>query len=127
MNCLVRISDTSNTLITDQSDATFTIDYSYPSIIEKKIVFQNYPNPFNPITSITYTIPSGLSAPVTLKIYDIRGTLVRTLVNDVKGEGIYTVEWNATDNYGSRVSCGVYLCRITAGELDQTRKMILMK
>ena len=81
---------------------------------------QNYPNPFNPSTSIDYQIKqSGL---VTIKVYDMLGNEVRTLVNEYKQAGNYTLNFNA----GS-LSSGVYLCRITAGGYTAARKMILVK
>jgi len=81
---------------------------------------QNYPNPFNPVTSIKYALPKdGL---ITLKIYDITGREVETLVNEVKRAGYYTIQFNA-----SRLSSGIYFYRISAGDFIQTKKMILIK
>ncbi len=83
---------------------------------------QNYPNPFNPSTSIQYSLASpGL---VTLKIYDILGNEIATLVNEEKGPGIYRVEFNTT-NY--QLASGIYLYRIQAGSYVETKKMVLMK
>ncbi len=80
----------------------------------------NFPNPFNPSTLITYALPqSGL---VTLKVYDILGNEVATLANEVKSEGIHSVNFNA-----SGLSSGVYLYKIQAGSFIQTKKMTLMK
>ena len=87
---------------------------------------QNYPNPFNPSTVINYSIPVGdanlASHPVILKIYDILGNEIKTLVNEVKRTGTYEITWNA-DNLPS----GVYFYRLQAGDFIQTKKMILMK
>ncbi|RLB13341.1 MAG: hypothetical protein DRG82_15850, partial [Deltaproteobacteria bacterium] len=88
---------------------------------------QNYPNPFNPSTTIAYDIPEGADVNVRLNIYNMRGQLIRTLVNEVKSEGSYKVQWDGTDNYGRKVASGVYFYRITAGEFSKTRKMVILK
>jgi predicted GH43/DUF377 family glycosyl hydrolase len=83
-------------------------------------LFHNYPNPFNPSTIIKYQIPaSGL---VTLKIYDILGNEVATLVNEEKAAGIYKIKFNA-----SNLASGVYFYRITARNFFSTKKFILLK
>ncbi|MGD8306828.1 MAG: T9SS type A sorting domain-containing protein [Ignavibacteria bacterium] len=81
---------------------------------------QNFPNPFNPTTSIRFSIPeSGL---VTLKVYNIMGEEVATLLNEVKNVGNYDVQFDA-----SRLASGVYLYSITSGNFVSTKKMILLK
>jgi hypothetical protein len=81
---------------------------------------QNYPNPFNPITNIKYQIQKpGL---VTLKIYDITGREIKTLVNEIKNPGSYIVTFN-----GSEFASGVYFYRIQAGDFAQVKKMVLIK
>ena len=81
---------------------------------------QNYPNPFNPTTIITYTIPKENQ--VTLKIYNILGQEVKTLVNDTRAPGKYTVNFNA-----SSLSSGVYFYTLRAGNYFQVKKMMLLK
>ena len=88
---------------------------------------QNSPNPFNPATTISFSIPEGQSARVVLNVYDIRGKLVRNLVNETRESGTYTVYWNGTDNNGSSIASGVYFYRMNAGEFSQTRKMVMLK
>ena len=88
-------------------------------------LFQNYPNPFNPTTVISYSIPK--SSNVTLKIYDILGREVKTLVSTEQVNGLHSVQWNGDNNYGARVSSGIYLYRIEAGDFIQTKKMLLIK
>ncbi|HUU28682.1 MAG TPA: choice-of-anchor D domain-containing protein [archaeon] len=88
---------------------------------------QNYPNPFNPTTTISYSIPENSEMPVTLNVYNIRGQLVRTLVNEVKSAGFYQVQWNGEDNRGRKITSGIYIYRIQAGDFVQTRKMVLLK
>ncbi len=88
---------------------------------------QNYPNPFNPSTTIAYDVPEGDNVQVQLNVYNMRGQLVRTLVNETKGEGSYQIQWDGSDNYGRRASSGVYFYRIKAGEFSKTRKMVILK
>jgi hypothetical protein len=81
---------------------------------------QNYPNPFNPNTTIRYQIP--VRNLVTLKLYDILGREIITLVNEEKAAGSYEINWNA-----STLSSGVYFYQLKAGEFVSTKKMILIK
>ena len=89
---------------------------------------QNRPNPFNPSTAISYTVPEKSAAePVSIRVFDIRGTLVRVLVEGVKGSGEYTVFWDGTDNRGRSLPSGIYFCRMQAKGFAATRKMLLLK
>jgi hypothetical protein len=81
---------------------------------------QNYPNPFNPTTNFQFSIAS-LQLTI-LKVYDVLGREVATLVNEVKPPGEYTVWWDATG-----VPSGVYFYRLTAGAFSETRKLILLR
>ena len=90
------------------------------SVVTDFSLEQNYPNPFNPSTSIKYSVPNAEF--VTLKVYDILGNEVSTLVNEQKAPGSYEVRFNA----GSLAS-GVYVYTIKAGNFTQTRKLMLMK
>ncbi|MBZ0181627.1 MAG: endonuclease [Melioribacteraceae bacterium] len=84
------------------------------------VLEQNYPNPFNPTTSIGYTVPSNEY--VTLKVYDILGNEVATLVNEQKESGNYTANFD-----GDKLSSGLYIYKIQAGKFSQVRKMMLLK
>jgi hypothetical protein len=86
---------------------------------------QNYPNPFNPTTKITFSLPSDNF--VTVKVYDMLGREVKTLVNDYRNAGSHTMNWNGDDNSGQKVASGTYIYRITAGSFVATRKMVLLK
>lgn len=84
-------------------------------------LYQNFPNPFNPATVIKYDLPKDVK--VTVKIYDLLGREVTTLINnEYKNAGRYEVNWNA-GNYAS----GVYIYRIEAGDYISTKKMVLIK
>jgi hypothetical protein len=85
---------------------------------------QNYPNPFNPSTVISYQLPAA--GEVTLKVYDVLGREVVTLVNEYKNVGNYEVEFKST--VGSRqLANGVYFYRLQVGDYVETKKMILLK
>lgn len=81
---------------------------------------QNYPNPFNPVTTIKYGIPK--SGNVTLKIYDLLGREVRTLVNEKKDPGVYSVEFD-----GTNLASGIYLYKIESGSFSAVKKLMLVK
>ena len=85
----------------------------------------NHPNPFNPTTIIEYSLPSQTM--VTIEIFNVLGQRVRTLVNETKPAGSHQAEWNGADDRGNPVSTGVYLYRFQAGEVVQTKKMLLIK
>ena len=86
---------------------------------------QNYPNPFNPTTEIAYSLPEA--SKVTLKIYNITGQLVKTLVNDYKEAGNYKVIWDGRNNSGQKVAAGVYFYQIRTDKFTQTKKMVMLK
>ncbi|MCF8242807.1 MAG: T9SS type A sorting domain-containing protein [Melioribacteraceae bacterium] len=83
-------------------------------------LYQNYPNPFNPRTNIVYQIPK--EGRVVIKLYDILGREMQTLVNEEKIQGRYEFTFN-----GTKLSSGVYIYRITAGEFTANKKLLLMK
>ena len=90
---------------------------------------QNMPNPFANNTVIPYDIPAkvGQETNVQIKVYDVAGKLVTTLVNGNKTPGSYSVTWNGRDNYGKRLSSGIYFYRITTAEFKKTKKLILLR
>ena len=86
----------------------------------------NYPNPFNPSTKINFNI-SKPEGSVSLKVFDVLGREVKTLMNEPMQPGQYFVEWDGTNNQGNAVTSGVYIYRMVAGEFIGTRRMTLMK
>ncbi|MEW6654809.1 MAG: FlgD immunoglobulin-like domain containing protein, partial [Bacteroidota bacterium] len=86
---------------------------------------QNYPNPFNPTTSIKFQLAQD--AKVNLVVYDMLGQRVRTLVDGIQEAGFYTVRWDGSNDFGSKVSSGIYIYRLQAGSFVSTLKMNLMK
>ncbi|MDP4196110.1 MAG: T9SS type A sorting domain-containing protein, partial [Bacteroidota bacterium] len=124
--CLVRVTDLSNTQNTDITksyfaitnvDAVERVDNSVPT---DYALLQNHPNPFNPTTMIRFRIP--VSAFVVLKVYDLMGKEVCTLVNEEKSAGTYDVNFNA-----SSLANGIYLYKIQAGSYVATKKLLLLK
>lgn len=85
----------------------------------------NYPNPFNPAPTIRYRVPE--SGPVTLRVYDVAGQLVRELVSGWQPAGRHRVEWDGRRGAGDEVGGGVYLCELRAADRRAVQKMLLMK
>jgi len=85
----------------------------------------NYPNPFNPVTNISYSVKEPSN--ITIEIYNIKGQLVKTLVNEVKETGIYSAVWNSTDNSNKEVTSGIYFYKMKADDYSSYKKMMLLK
>ncbi len=98
-------------------------DYEY--IPKDFMLTQNYPNPFNPSTTIRYEIPK--SSNVVIKVYNMLGQEVRTLVNGNKDRGRYEIVWDGKNQFGNQVSSGVYLYRLEAGKVVKSKKMLFVK
>lgn len=89
-------------------------------VINTITLSQNYPNPFNPTTNIKYTVPT--SELVVLKVYDMLGRVAKTLVNEVKPKGTYTLEFS-----GSGLASGIYFYKIAIGKYSDVKKMVLLR
>jgi len=99
--------------------------YSTISPYQEFHLKQNYPNPFNPFTKIEYNVPE--TSKVTIKIYNIKGQFIKTLINEVKEPGDHETYWDGTDDKQRKVSSGVYLYQLRAGNTQKNKKMILVK
>ncbi len=97
-----------------------------PEMPERFALHQNVPNPFNPNTNIIFDVPPG-GGSVTLRIYDVNGRLVRTLVDGPQNAGQKTVVWDGLNETGNQVATGAYFYRMTGPGFEQTRKMMLLK
>ena len=107
------------TAFDNSSTATTRVDnFSFDNI-------HNFPNPFNPITTLQYDLINDEFVNIT--IYDMLGNVINNLVQDNQNSGKNSVQWNATNNQGEPVSTGVYLYKIQAGNLVNTKKMILLR
>ncbi|MCK4549210.1 MAG: T9SS type A sorting domain-containing protein, partial [Candidatus Krumholzibacteria bacterium] len=98
-----------------------------PQIPDQLTLWQNYPNPFNPVTRIQFGIPGGYEGSVQLRIYNVKGQLVKTVFEGTRTPGIHEFEWNGQNERGSQVSSGIYFCRFSAGDTHQIKKMILLR
>jgi hypothetical protein len=113
----------------NESDAAspgISTGVSIPTLPTDFALYQNVPNPFNPTTVIRYDVPAG-GGDVTLRIYDVGGRLIRTLVNGAQSPGVKAVTWDARDVQGRMVASGVYFCRMDTRTFTKTQKMLLMK
>ncbi|MBN8583645.1 MAG: S8 family serine peptidase [Ignavibacteria bacterium] len=109
MNYVINISYNATVGINNNNNLPFSF-----------ILEQNYPNPFNPSTSIRYSVPAAGN--VTLKVFDVAGKEVAILVNEMKQQGVYSIDFNA-----SNLASGVYFYRIEAGDFTDVKKMLLVK
>ncbi|MCL2065611.1 MAG: M6 family metalloprotease domain-containing protein [Candidatus Cloacimonetes bacterium] len=100
-------------------------DNQLPEIPEKTFLEGNIPNPFNPFTTIRYHLSQQEN--VSLRIYNIRGQLVKTLVNETQEAGIYSIIWNGDNTRGNRVASGVYFYKFETNNITEVKRMVLLK
>jgi len=117
---LVVANEVSGTVTTIQLSATASVERLSDARPSGYVLEQNYPNPFNPSTTIRYAIPQ--SAQVSLKVYDVLGREVATLVNARQSAGVYVANFDA-----AALPSGMYFYRLQAGSFSETRKMMLIK
>ncbi|MGA3245407.1 MAG: LamG-like jellyroll fold domain-containing protein [Bacteroidota bacterium] len=104
-----------------------------PGVPRSFELYQNYPNPFNPTTAIGFQLPAPSKAEgsavgfVSLRVYDVLGREVKTLVNGIGQAGAYSVQWDGKNERGEAVSSGIYLYQLRAGNFVVTRKMLFVK
>jgi hypothetical protein len=103
-----------------------------PNVPHDFELYQNYPNPFNPTTTIHFTVHRPSSAvhspyPTTLKIYNVLGQKVKTLVDEPESAGSYEVIWDGKDERGNNLASGIYFYRLQIGDQTQTKRMLLLK
>jgi hypothetical protein len=123
-NTNVNTEDTLEFLITNNKNIYLTKSFVFNFTNPKTYTLeQNYPNPFNPSTKIRYTVPDlGDNPQVVLKIYDILGNEVETVVNEKQVPGYKEIEFN-----GSNLASGVYMYRLTSADFVSVKKMMLIK
>lgn len=120
-------------LCTSNGDVYWTDNKGTPVVSAKSevklpveyVLYQNYPNPFNPSTRINFSLPARSS--VSLKIFDMLGREINTIVNQELGAGYHSFAWNGDDYMGNKVSAGIYLYSMRADNFTFTRKMLLLK
>jgi hypothetical protein len=100
-------------------------DPDHPEVSEAALLLQNYPNPFNPVTTIRFELPRAVH--VGLRVYNVKGELVATLLDEHMTGGQKEIDWNAKDDRGAAVASGIYFYRLIAGDFEQTKKMALLR
>ncbi|MBK7632630.1 MAG: T9SS type A sorting domain-containing protein [Ignavibacteriales bacterium] len=118
------VGDGGSILHTTNGGVTFIEDEKNSTQPQEFLLQQNYPNPFNPSTKISWQSP--VSSWQTVKIYDILGNEVATLVNEYRQAGNYEVDFESTVG-NHQLANGVYFYRLQAGEFVETKKMVLLK
>jgi hypothetical protein len=114
-----------------EANVIVSVDEAIAQLPSEFNLSQNYPNPFNPETTIAYQLPK--SRFVTLKIYNILGQEIKTLINEEKDIGKHTALWDGTNNTGVKVASGIYIYRFKAmeegGKVEfmKVRKMVFLK
>ena len=120
-NAQINKKDTIDFMITSSDGIMMTKQFIFSYAVPKEFKLeQNFPNPFNPTTTIQYQLPQD--AKVTLKVYDILGSEVATLINAEQEAGYYEVNWNA-----SNLASGVYIYRLQTGSFVSVKKMMLLR
>ena len=123
-NALIEINyvayDDSNRVI-----ARGTQTFNIIAIPDQFALHQNYPNPFNPTTRINYDVPE--MGHTDIRLYDLMGREVRTLLNRELAAGYHTINWDGKNNRGQIVSAGIYFCQLRARGFTKTLKMMLLK
>jgi flagellar hook assembly protein FlgD len=84
------------------------------------------PNPFNPVTSVEFDVPDE-GGPLNISVFDVAGRLVTTLYSGHHEPGTHSVTWDGRDTRGRSVASGIYFARLSAGEFQASRKMVLLK
>jgi len=114
------VANNGTILHTTNSGVSFVEEEQIDKMPTEFLLSYNYPNPFNPSTKIKYSVPQ--SSNVVIKVYDILGNEIETLVNEEKSAGSYELTWNAKG-----LSSGVYFYQLRAGSFVETKKMVLIK
>ncbi len=119
-------------VVVEEGATTSDVDLTLVAIVgvDDEVVtttklLSNYPNPFNPVTNIAYSINE--TGNVTINVYNLKGQLVKSLVNEVIETGDHIVTWNGRDNSNKSVASGVYFYKMQSSNYTATKKMILMK
>ncbi|KPJ60911.1 MAG: hypothetical protein AMJ46_04260 [Latescibacteria bacterium DG_63] len=113
-------------MVSDTTSVQALVDVPIEGVPQfRNVLFQNFPNPFNPLTEIAYSLETR--GHVTIRIYDVRGSLVRTLVDSIKPAGPHEAVWNGRNDAGEIVSSGVYLVKMSLDNYGAARKAVLLK
>ena len=120
---------TDGTFFSEPDTVVITIEYrlstEYSQLPEEYTLLQNYPNPFNPSTRIQYILPNKSNVKIT--VYDMVGKKVNVLINQVQEAGHQSIIWNGTNSSDNRVSSGVYIYKMEAGNFHSIKQMVLFR
>jgi len=129
--CLTLLRTSDGTIYAGTTPNGDVFKYELTGIEEEKAshikveLLQSFPTPFNSKTTIVYQLATR--SRVSLKVYNIAGELVKTLVDRVEGRGYYTLDWDGKDSSGKEVDAGIYFCQLNVGNSTDTKKIILIK
>jgi hypothetical protein len=121
--------DTIYTSLSDQNGELLSVKQEHESglLPASYTLCQNFPNPFNPVTNIRYMVKGEGVVRVSLRVYNVAGQLVKTLVDDEKSTGEYEVTWNGRNENNQEVASGIYFYKLKVSEFVETKKMVLLK
>jgi len=122
---LAQSATTANGNSVVEPNDTSVFEGEIPNASTENYLISNYPNPFNPTTTIAYNMIEDGN--VSIEVFNIKGQLVKTLINEHMTVGDQTITWNGTDNNNHTVSSGVYFYKMKSGNYSSAKKMILMK
>lgn len=111
--------------VVDAGDGSWPVALALTVVPSAYALRPAFPNPFNPSTTLSFDLPEA--GPVSLKVYNLRGQCVRTLAEDTMEAGVHRAVWSGVDDQGRPVATGAYVCRLQAGGLTLTRKLLLIK
>jgi hypothetical protein len=117
------IVDGKQELINSLKTNYLSLDFKPPE--SYSLGLRNYPNPFNGHTNFVFQLQHDSS--VDLSIFDLKGHLIKKIINDFKHSGNHKINWNATNQYGQKISSGVYLYRLSIDGKSNTSKLIFLK
>ena len=112
-------------VVGDFNYVTEMTDKTLADIPSKFSLGQNYPNPFNPVTNMKFELPR--SGRVVIKVHNLMGQEIRTLLDENLSYGYHTATWDGTDNDGRKVASGVYFSELQSSGIRKVRKMVLLK
>jgi hypothetical protein len=121
--------DSLQVFLSDQKGELLKVEqqYEHNSLPTQYALYQNYPNPFNPETHIKFSVGGVVSAHVSLKVYNVAGQLVKTLVDEDKSAGEYNQTWNGKNENNEDVASGVYFYKLKISDYVETKKMVLLR
>ncbi len=123
--CIAVTGSSSLTATTKEAQSEIEAAAESSAIPEEFALLQNYPNPFNPETEIRFALPQA--SHVVVKIYNLLGEEILTLVDEQREAGYHKVRWDGRDKNGKLVASGVYLCQLQAGTFNEVKKMSLLR